>query len=117
MTATSKIASSRRTAGLLGITWGAVLVLRGTRLFERVEHRPPSEAERLAVLALGGRHLGQGVMGLIWPDRFGRIHASVDAIHAISMILVATTEPSRRRVALISGTLATTAAVRAWQVR
>jgi len=94
-----------------------VLLGAGQQLFQRLQGRAPDDTERLALSALGARHLVQGSVEMALPHRFGRLHAGVDVIHAASMLPVALLQPQRRRAAAVSGGLAFLAGWRAWRCR
>lgn len=108
---------SLRSLGAAEVVWGAALLGGGNGLFRRLQGRGPNEAERLALGALAGRHVAQGLLEVAVPHRFARLYAGVDAIHAASMVLVAVLQPDRRRAAAASGTLAVLAGWRAWRCR
>lgn len=108
---------SLRSIGAAEVVWGAVLLGGGQGLFRRLQGRAPDDVERMALGALGGRHVAQGLVEVAVPHRFGRLYAGVDAIHAASMLLVAVLQPERRRAAAASGTLAFLAGWRAWRCR
>lgn len=114
---TSRHRRSLRSLGAAEVVWGAVLLGGGDGLFRRLQGRAPDEAERLAVMALGGRHVAQGLLEVAVPHRFGRLYTGVDAIHAASMLLVAALQPDRRRAAATSGALASLAGWRTWRCR
>lgn len=108
---------SLRLLGAAEVVWGAALLGGGQGLFRRLQGRAPDDVERLALDALGGRHVAQGLLEVAVPHRFARLHTGVDAIHAASMVLVAVLQPHRRRAAAASGTLALLAGWRAWRCR
>lgn len=71
-----------------------------------MQGRPPSSDERTAITLLGIRHLGQGVVQVLAPHHLGTVYAGIDLLHAGSMIAIAVKEPTLRRAALTSGTVA-----------
>lgn len=113
----SQTGRSLRSLGAAEVVWGAVLLGGGQGLFRRLQGRAPDEIERMAVSALGGRHVVQGLLEVAVPHRFAGLYTVVDAIHAASMLLVAVLQPERRRAAAASGALAFLAGWRAWRCR
>lgn len=113
----STAAGSLRMLGAAEVVWGGTVLGGGPGLFRRVQGRAPDDIERLALGALGGRHVAQGLVEVAVPDRFARLYAGVDAIHAASMLLVAVRQPERRRAAAVSAALALLAGWRAWRCR
>lgn len=97
---------SLRPVGLAGVVWGGLLLARGAELFTQVQGRRPSSGERTAIILLGIRHLGQGVVQVLAPHHLGTVYAGIDLLHAASMIAIAAKEPTLRRAALTSGTVA-----------
>lgn len=95
-----------RPLGLAGVAWGVLLLARGDAVFRSVQARPPSSAERAALVALGFRHTGQGLLQLAVPRHLHRTWVGVDLLHAVSMLAVAWAAPSRRRAAVTSAALA-----------
>ena len=75
-----------RIAGAAGVLWGGLLLVRGQDVWLAVDRRPPGEVDRLAITVLGLRHLAQGGAQLVAPDRFQRLFAGVDVLHALSMV-------------------------------
>ena len=102
---------ANRIAGTAGLAWGCVLLARGARVFERIEKRPPSSAERRAIAVLGARHSGQGILQWAMPGRCGTLWIGVDLTHAASMLILAIVSPTRRHVALVSAGVAAVAAL------
>lgn len=100
---------SLRPAGLVGLAWGTALLVRGPQLFRAVQGRAPVEGERIALVALGVRHAGQGVLQVLLPHQLAGLYAAVDALHAASMGAMAVRSPQRRRAVLVSGTVAAVA--------
>ena len=113
----SSIDRSLRPLGMAEVVWGAVLLGGGQGLFGRLQGRSPDETERIALGALGARHVAQGLLEVAVPDRLARLYTGVDAIHAASMLLIALLQPDRRRAATASGALAALAGLRAWRCR
>jgi hypothetical protein len=101
-------ASSRlpRLVGAAGTAWGVLLLVRGDQVWRRVEHRPPSEVEDLAIRTLGVRHLVQGVAQVVAPRATGTAVVAVDLVHAATMAALAAASPQRRRAALVTGSVA-----------
>ena len=97
---------SLRPVGIAGLLWGGALLIRGPELFTRAQGRRPSSGERTAITLLGIRHLGQGVAQVLAPHHLGPVYAGIDLLHAGSMIALAIKEPTLRRAALTSGTVA-----------
>ncbi|GAB3926638.1 hypothetical protein GCM10011575_08080 [Microlunatus endophyticus] len=97
--------------------WGATLLLAGPELFRRLEGRVPDQAEQLGIGVLGARYLTQGGLEALAPGRFARLHTVVEMVHASSMLLLAVRQPSRRRIAVVSGAQAALAGWRAWRCR
>lgn len=92
-----------RVAGATAVVWGGALLVRGRQMWRAVDGRPPAEVDELAVVVLGLRHLAQGGVQLVAPDRFQRVFVGVDALHALSMVGLAAVDAGRRRPALVSG--------------
>lgn len=102
---------SLRPIGFVGLAWGTVLLTVGRPVFAAVQGRDPSDGERVAIVALGLRHGGQGLLQILIPDRFGHLYAGIDVLHAASMYAVAAKSSGRRRAALLSAGVATAAAI------
>ncbi|MGV1009658.1 MAG: hypothetical protein ACOYBY_13760 [Dermatophilaceae bacterium] len=101
-------ATRPRLAGALGATWGMALLAAGPRIWAALTGDHPTEADQLAVRALGARHLGQGVFQAVLPTTGQRVLAAVDLLHATSMLALAAGDRTRRRPALVSATVALT---------
>jgi len=96
-----------RPVGLAGLGWGALLLARGPELFRLVQGRDASRGERDAVLVLGVRHAGQGLLQVLLPHHLATLYVVVDGLHAASMAaLAATSPPTRRRAVVLSGAIA-----------
>ncbi len=111
---------SLRASGVLGLAWGAVLMGEGPKLFTLVQGRESEPLDDDAMAVLAARYLAQGTVQVIAPRMFGPLYAVVDGLHAASMVALAIAEPRRRRVALVSGSIAAigcVVAVRASQGR
>jgi len=106
-----------RTAGALGVAWGALLLERGETTWGRVAGRPPTSADLVGVRVLGLRHLVQGAAQVAAPQRLRRLFVAVDVVHALTMLALAGADERRRRPAVLSAVVAlasaatTTAAV------
>lgn len=93
------------------------MLWHGPAMFGWVQGRAPSSGERDAIVVLGVRHLGQGLLQLGLPHHFGRTYAIIDFLHASSMVALAAAQPARRRAALTSGAVAALAGVYSWPTR
>jgi hypothetical protein len=87
---------------MLGILWGAALLTSGPSIWRSVDRRGPTEADRVALMFLGTRHVVTGVSQLALPSRFQRLQIGVDLVHAVTMAGLAAVDPPRRRPALVS---------------
>ena len=87
--------------------YGLVLALTPERVMLRVRPDPPDALSRRVARVLGVRHVLQGALTArhpcAGPLRFG---AAVDAIHGISMMILARLRPRRRGVALADAVIA-----------
>jgi len=87
--------------------YGLVGVVTPERVMLRVRPGPPDPLSRQVARVLAVRHVLQGALTARHPRagplRFG---ATVDAIHGISMMIVALSQPRRRRVALADTVIA-----------
>lgn len=92
-----------RVAGAAAFLWGGALLVRGRELWRAVDGRPPAQVDELAMVVLGLRHLAQGSVQLVAPDRFQRVFVGVDVLHALSMAALAVVDEPRRRPALVTG--------------
>lgn len=102
---------SLRPVGLAGLAWGALLLVRGPRLFRTVQGRSPSRAERGALVVLGARHAGQGLAQLLAPHHLATVYPVIDGLHAASMVVLAAASQPRRRAALVSAAVAVLAGI------
>jgi hypothetical protein len=116
-TASSGGARATRALGLIGIAWGAGLLASGPDIWRAVSGSGPTSSDRVALTALGGRHIVAGVTQVVAPTRFGRLLIAVDLLHAASMVGLAAVDPSRRRPALVSAALALAGATAGAAVR
>ncbi|MGI8459124.1 MAG: hypothetical protein ACR2LI_13565 [Propionibacteriaceae bacterium] len=107
----TRVGVRNRLTGVAGLVWGAALLWRGRELFQLIQRHSPSAGAEVAITALGTRHLAQGLVQVAAPHHFARLEAVVDFLHAGSMIAVAVKEPTLRRAALTSGTVAGTSGV------
>jgi hypothetical protein len=92
-----------RTVGVLGVTWGTILFVGGSRLFALTAGRAPTSVEESALIVLGLRHVAGGALQIGVPLRGHRVLLAVDLTHAASMIALATQSPRHRRAAVVSG--------------
>lgn len=106
-----------RPVGLLGLAWGALLLWRGPQLFGAVQRRRPSRGERDALVVLGVRHAGQGLVQVLVPHHLAGLYAAIDGLHATSMVAFALTQPQRRRAVLVSGAVAVLAGAASLRAR
>jgi len=97
--------------GLIGAAWGAELAFNAESVFGVIAGRAPDHTELLLARVLGVRHLAQAVPQLAVPGTGARLLASVDVIHAASMVALAVLSPRERRVALTSAAAAGALAV------
>ncbi len=97
---------------MLRAGYGAALLCAPGPLIRRVTGTRADRRSRVTARVLGGRHLVQAVSTARFsgPDAL-RIGASVDASHAASMLALAVGDRSRRRAALVDGTVATTLSI------
>lgn len=95
-----------RGTGLAGVAWGVVLLTRGEEVWRALDDLAPTPADAAATRVLGGRHVVQGALETLLPDHLHRTFVVVDLLHAASMVALAAADPDRRRVALVSGTVA-----------
>jgi hypothetical protein len=93
-------------SGVLGVVWGALLLTRGDQVWTSVANHPPQPVDRLAIRALGARHVVQGTFMALAPLRGRRLLVSVDLLHVGSMVALAVADPSRRRPALVTTAVA-----------
>ena len=86
--------------GLLGL-------LRPDDLLRMTQIHDLSRGTQRAARILGGRYLGQAAVGLLFRRPWtSRADATIEAIHATSMIAFATWSPRHRRAALTSALVA-----------
>lgn len=109
--------ASLRPVGFFGLAWGSVLLVRGPELFAAVQGRAPGQGERDALVVLGVRHAGQGLLQVLAPHHLGGLYAGVDGLHAASMAALAVLSPERGRAALVSGGIAALAGLVSWRSR
>lgn len=95
-----------RTVALAGAAWGITLVTRGPAIWRAVQGSPPTDGDALAIQALAVRHLGQGSLQTFLPTHLRGLWIGVDGLHAATMAVLAYRDPSRRRVALLTGGVA-----------
>lgn len=92
--------------GPVRVAWGLTLLAAPGRCIA-LGGGPAPGADAVAVArVLAGRHVLQGVVELAsWP-RLRRLGATVDALHAASMMSLAAVDRRWRRVALVDSSLA-----------
>ena len=100
-----------RILGTASAAWGAGLLALGRRWWTLATGRPPTAAERAAIVVLAGRELAQGLAQVAAPDRLRRTWVMVDLAHAGSMVLLAMDRRLRRPALLSAGFAATSAGV------
>lgn len=111
----TRAAGQARLCGILGASWGCALLGFGPELWFALTDRPPTEADRFGMQALGVRHLGQGLFQLLAPTAGQRVFAAVDLLHATSMLALAVRDRSRRRPALVSVALTDAVLLLSWR--
>lgn len=102
----SSATSPVRLAGGLGVLWGLGLLDRGPRIWHGVTGSRPSPVDRVALAALGVRHLAQGAVQGVAPRRLRRTFVAIDVIHVVTMLPVAVVDERRRRAALLTSAFA-----------
>lgn len=100
-----------RTADLARLTIGTLLVAR-PQTAARLTGTPPSGVVTGATRFLGSRYLVQGTAGSLsarrWP---ATVDASVEVIHAVSMVGLGLVRPRARRLTFLSAATACAFAV------
>ncbi|HET9647787.1 MAG TPA: hypothetical protein VFP34_06100 [Microlunatus sp.] len=91
-----------RSAGAARVVWAGLLLFRGDRVWRAVAGSGPSSREVWVVRLLGLRHAVQGLAQLVWPSRWIRFWAVVDATHAATMLPLVFGHGPSRRPALVS---------------
>lgn len=101
---------TRAVSGVLAV-WGLAQLAFPERLVQLLSPDRP-EPRTWVVRLLGARMLAQHILVVVAPVRpVVGLSAAVDAVHAASMLAVAATSPSYRRVSLVSAGIAGAAAV------
>jgi hypothetical protein len=90
----------------LGAVFGAALLLRPRVVIAAVGADPDRPGLIPAARVLGARHLTQGVVLALAPDRVARWSVLIDGAHAASMFGLAAIAPDYRRAALASAGVA-----------
>ncbi|MGI8558898.1 MAG: hypothetical protein ACR2ND_11435 [Solirubrobacteraceae bacterium] len=90
--------------------WGALLVFEPTRVLEAVPHHRINRGVVLFTRVLGARHIAQAAASETRRGssrRYRMAGATVDAIHALTLLALALLAPDRRRLALTNVAIAT----------
>jgi hypothetical protein len=87
--------------------WGLALVSVPHRLVQVIAGRSPTRGEIVAARVLGVRQGAQAVAVTRWPGTAPAVGAGIDVVHAISMVALALVSARRRRLALVSASVAT----------
>ncbi len=95
-----------RAPGTLGVTWGIALLARGRLGWCAVAGGPPTDVDLLAVRVLGVRHLAQGTVQVLVPNRMRAALVVVDLLHVLTMLPVAVLDERRRRPAALTAAVA-----------
>jgi len=117
MSQTSSVSATRWfAAGRL--LWGTALLAAPQRVSQTESGAPATRSTTDIVRVLGLREAAQASSTLAAPTSFVlAAGATVDGIHALSMVVLATTSARYRRPALLSAALATAAAVTGLMLR
>lgn len=94
-----------RTGGAINALWGAAVLAQGPRLWRAAGGGALTEADRLALSALGIRHVGQGLCQFAAPARWPRLLLAVDVLHMATMVPLVVRDPARRGPAAVSGSV------------
>lgn len=87
--------------------WGIVALSLPDLVVGRVLHAPLDRRTRTVIRVLGARHCAQAVLSGGTPTpRVLATGAGVDAVHGLTMLVLAVLDPPRRRLALTSAALA-----------
>ena len=101
-----------RVAGTVRLAWGVLLILRTRPALAGLLRQRPDDVTTRAARALGVREVLQGAAVVLAPSGLlSRSAPLVDGAHAASMAALAAVAPHRRRACLVSGAMATGAAV------
>jgi hypothetical protein len=98
--------STPRAVDVARLSLGAAALGR-PGLFLRLAHGHNGRTERATVRILGARYVAQSGAGLAWGRPWVReADAAVDLVHALTMVALAASAPTHRRLALLSAATA-----------
>lgn len=87
--------------------WGILALSLPDLVAGRVLHVPPDRRTRAVIRVLGARHCTQAVLSGGTPTpRVLAVGAGVDAVHGLTMLVLAVLDRPHRRLALTSAALA-----------
>lgn len=93
---------------LVRAAFGLTELLLPDQVAEHILGHPADHRERVFIRILGGRHLVQALVLLAFRGRTAHgVGASVDLIHAATMIGVAAIDPRRKVAATVNSAIAT----------